>query len=207
MRPSLVRALVLAAAGLALAACSSTGQSGYPFGTASSATPKSTTGTTTSNATLVQPGSQAMASADPAPPPLGVSPEAEKGLLGSDPNDELSLGKKQYRANNFGLAEKHFRRAVELHPRDAEAWLGLAASYDRLRRFDLADRAYAQAIKIVGPTVEILNNQGFCYMLRGDYKRARAKLMQAERKDPGNKYVANNLKLLRESWRKGKAVE
>ena len=47
------------------------------------------------------------------------------GLLGSDPNDDLSLGKKQYRANNFGLAEKHFRRAVEKHPRDAEAWLGL----------------------------------------------------------------------------------
>ena len=132
---------------------------------------------------------------------------AEPGLLGSDPNDDLSLGKKQYRANNFGLAEKYFRRAVELHPRDAEAWLGLAASYDRLRRFDLADRAYGEAIKIVGPTVEILNNQGFSYMLRGDYKRARAKLKEAERRDPGNKYVLNNLKLLRESWRKGKAVE
>jgi tetratricopeptide (TPR) repeat protein len=68
------------------------------------------------------------------PPPLGVSPGAEKGLLGSDPYDELSLGKKHYRANDFGLAEKHFRKAVETHPRDAEAWLGLAASYDRLRR-------------------------------------------------------------------------
>jgi Flp pilus assembly protein TadD len=46
----------------------------------------------------------------------------------------LSLGKKHYRAENFGLAEKYFRHAAELHPRDAEAWLGLAASYDRLRR-------------------------------------------------------------------------
>jgi Flp pilus assembly protein TadD len=136
-----------------------------------------------------------------------VPAAAEPGLLGSDPNDELSLGKKQYRANNFGLAEKHFRRAVELHPRDAEAWLGLAASYDRLRRFDLADRAYGQAIKIVGPKVEILNNQGFSYMLRGDYRRARATLKEAERKDPGNKFVRNNLKLLDRSWRKGKAVE
>ena len=207
MRPSLVRALVLAAAGLALAACSSTGQSGYPFGTASSATPKSTTGTTTSNATLVQPGSQAMASADPAPPPLGVSPEAEKGLLGSDPNDDLSLGKKQYRAHNYGLAERHFQHAAELHPRDAEAWLGLAASYDQLRRFDLADRAYAQAIRIVGPTAEILNNQGYSYMLRGDYRRARAALLKAKRKDPKNKYIANNLRLLDKSARLGKAIE
>jgi Flp pilus assembly protein TadD len=112
-----------------------------------------------------------------------------------------------YRANNFGLAEKHFRRAVELHPRDAEARLGMAASYDRLRRFDLADRAYKQAIDIVGPTVEILNNQGFSYMLRGDFKRARQKLLAPDRKDPGNKYVANNMHLLEESIRQGKQVE
>jgi tetratricopeptide (TPR) repeat protein len=142
------------------------------------------------------------------PPPLGVPPATAKpGLLGSDPNDELSLGKKHYRANDFGLAEKHFRRAVETHPRDAEAWLGLAASYDRLRRFDLADRAYAQAVDIVGPTVTILNNKGYSYMLRGDYKRARATLAVAQRKDPTNKYVQNNIRLLEESYRKGKAVE
>ncbi len=141
------------------------------------------------------------------PPPLGVPAVAEPGLLGSDPYDELSLGKKHYRANDFGLAEKHFRVAVERHPRDAEAWLGLAASYDRLRRFDLADRAYAQAIGIVGPTVTILNNQGYSYMLRGDYKRAHATLAVALRKDPTNKYVQNNIRLLEESYRKGKAVE
>jgi tetratricopeptide (TPR) repeat protein len=99
------------------------------------------------------------------------------------------------------------RAAVEKHPRDAEAWIGLAASYDRLRRFDLADRAYGQAVGIVGPTVEILNNQGFSYMLRGDYKRAHAALAAAQRKDPGNKYVQNNLRLLEESYRKGKSVE
>ena len=142
-----------------------------------------------------------------APPGLGVQSSTEPGLLGSDPNDALSLGKKQYRANNFGLAEKYFRHAAELHPRDAEVWLGLAASYDRLRRFDLADRAYAQAIGIVGPNAEILNNQGYSYMLRGDYKRAREKLVAAQRLEPGNKYVANNMQLLHDSYRTGKAIE
>ena len=138
---------------------------------------------------------------------VGVAGKPVKGLLGSDPYDELSLGKKYFRTSNYGLAEKHFRAAVEKHPRDAEAWIGLAASYDRLRRFDLADRAYGQAVGIVGPTVEILNNQGFSYMLRGDYKRAHAALAAAQRKDPGNKYVQNNLRLLEESYRKGKSVE
>ena len=134
------------------------------------------------------------------PPP--VTPE----LLGADPNDDLSIGKKYFRQGSYGLAERHFRKAVELHARDAEAWVGLAAAYDRLRRFDLADRAYAQAIRIVGPTPEILNNQGFSYMLRGDYRRARTTLLEARAKDPANPYIQNNLRLLEASARKGKAV-
>jgi Flp pilus assembly protein TadD len=142
------------------------------------------------------------------PPGEDLQPDAvPKGLLGNDPNDDLNLGKKHFRAANFGTAEKHFRRAVELHPRDLEAWLGLAASYDRLRRWDLADRAYDQALKIAGPTSEILNNQGYSLMLRGDYRRARTVLLQAQAQDPANPYIRNNLELLEASYRKGKAIQ
>ena len=224
MRTGIARTLVLAALAGWLAACSTTGSLGpasdsdttdpnAPFAKAAEA---DTGAAPAPDAPQTVPAAPAQAAAAPTaepattgsvPEPLGVPPAAEPGLLGSDPNDDLSLGKKQYRANNFGLAEKHFRRAVELHPRDAEAWLGLAASYDRLRRFDLADRAYKEAIRIVGRTVEILNNQGFSYMLRGDYRRARATLMAAEHKDPDNKYVRNNLHLLDESAKKGKGIE
>jgi Flp pilus assembly protein TadD len=125
---------------------------------------------------------------------------------GSDPSADLALGKKQYRAGNFALAERTFRRAVELHPDDAEAWVDLAAAYDRLRRFDLADRAYESATAIVGPTVEILNNRGFSYMLRGDYGHARKTLLAAAAKDPKDPYVKNNLELLDKSYRNGKPV-
>ena len=93
-----------------------------------------------------------------------------------------------------------------MHPRDAEAWVGLAACYDRLRRFELADRAYHQAIEIIGPTPEVLNNQGYSYMLRGDYKRARATLRIALAKDPSSPYIKNNLDLLEESVRTRRAV-
>jgi Flp pilus assembly protein TadD len=195
MRSGMARTLVIVAAILWLAACS---------------TPQDKL----AQATDPNPFAKAAAesAADPAATgsvalPLGVPAASEKGLLGSDPNDDVSLGKKQYRAKNYGLAERYFRHGVELHPNDAEAWLGLAASYDQLRRFDLADRAYKQATSILGPTVEILNNEGYSYMLRGDYKRARAKLHAAQRKDPQNKYVANNLKLLNESWHKGKGID
>jgi Flp pilus assembly protein TadD len=43
-----------------------------------------------------------------------------------------------------------------------------SASYDRLGRFDLAERAYQSAIHLVGETTVILNNRGYSYMLRGN---------------------------------------
>ena len=129
------------------------------------------------------------------------------GLLGSDPQDELSRGKTEYRRNNYGLAEQHFRKAVEAHPKDGEAWVGLAAANDRLQRFDLADRAYKEAVRILGPTPEILNNQGYSYMLRGDYARAQQTLRKAQARDPQNPYIRNNLNLLAKVARKGKAPE
>jgi Flp pilus assembly protein TadD len=135
-------------------------------------------------------------------PAAGTAP----GLAGSDPHDDLSLGKKQFRANNYGLAEEHFRKAVETHPKDAEAWVGLAAANDHLRRFDLADRAYREAIRIAGPTPEILNNQGYSYMLRGDYGRARSTLHRAQAAAPRNPYILNNINLLEQASRKRKGI-
>ena len=186
MRSGMARALLVAAAGLWLAGCSATtGSLSDPFGlkTGSAADPQTT-------------GSVPQAGA--------VAPVDDASLLGSDPTDDLAVGKKYFRAGNFGMAERYFRRAVELHPRDAEAWMDLAAAYDQLRRFDFADRAYSQATTIVGPSAEIMNNQGYSYMLRGDLKNARDKLLAAQRQDPRNKYVENNLMLLESSERKGR---
>ncbi len=136
-----------------------------------------------------------------------VAPLSKPGLLGDDPNDDLQMGKRYFRKNDFGLAEKSFRHAVEKHPQDAEAWVGLAASYDRLRRFDLADRAYSAAIGLIGRTPEILNDLGFSYLLRGDYARAQKTLRDALAKDPKNPYIQANLQLLEESYNSGKAVQ
>lgn len=126
--------------------------------------------------------------------------------LGSDPHDDLSLAKRHFRASNYGTAEQHFRKAVEQHPKDAEAWVGLAAANDRLHRYDLADRAYKEAIRILGETPEILNNQGYSYILRGDYARARQILRKAQSRDPRNPYILNNINLLEKVARKGKGV-
>jgi len=159
--------------------------------------------------------SEAAPPADASPPPAEAAVPETTGSIAAVPatpvsaaavelrgdlNSDLNLGKKHFRTGDFGLAEKHFRRAVEKGLPDArdaaEAWLGLAASYDRLRRFELADRAYAAALRIVGPAPEILNNQGYSYLMRGDYARARAKLDAAYAKDPANPHILANLELL-----------
>ena len=118
------------------------------------------------------------------------------------PSDEpLRMGNEQFGRGNYGLAERYFRDAVEKAPKDATAWIGLAASYDRLLRFAFADRAYAQAVGLIGETVQILNNQGYSYMLRGDLVRARRKFLKASELDPTNPTIINNLELLSGSQR------
>jgi Flp pilus assembly protein TadD len=113
------------------------------------------------------------------------------------PSDEpYKLGAEQFNRGHFGLAERYFRDAVEKTPKDALAWVALASSYDRLSRFDLADRAYAKAIEISGETVQILNNQGYSQLLRGNLKAARAKFRKAAEIEPDNITVLNNIKLL-----------
>ena len=118
------------------------------------------------------------------------------------PSDEaLKQAIEHFNRGHFGVAAKYFEDAVAKAPRDATAWVGLAASYDRIGRFDLADRSYRQAIKLVGETTAILNNEGYSYMLRGRLVEARRKLLKAYEREPHNPTVINNLKLLNSSQR------
>lgn len=197
MNATFIRTFFCAACALLLAACSQTvaeyngGPNSFAGGVAIGE-PHPLPEPVVQNATLVSEGAQ--------------TAKADIPLLGNDQNDDLNLGKKQFRARNFGLAEKHFRRAVESSPRDAEAWIGLAASYDRLKRFDEADRAYRQVLALLGPTPEVLNNQGYSYLLRGDYKTARKKFYAARVKDPENPRIVRNIELMEASLHTSKGV-
>lgn len=134
----------------------------------------------------------------PAPTPTVEQPANVQYHASDEP---LRLGLEYFNRGEFGNAERYFRDAVEKTPKDATAWVGLAATYDRIGRFDLADRAYANAVRLVGYTTEILNNQGYSYMLRGDYKAVRKKFLQAQAREPDNPTIVNNLKLLDGSGR------
>lgn len=111
---------------------------------------------------------------------------------------DLYQGKSHFLQANYGLAEQHFRKAVELRADNAEAWMGLAASYDQLRRFDFADRAYEQVLKVAGRRPEIVSNMGYSQYLRGNKKKAKQLLLEAKNGLADTTVVDANLALLKQ---------
>src|SRR5258705_298744 len=114
-------------------------------------------------------------------------------------DDYIRMAKVNFRNGVYGLAETNFQKAVEVTPKDTEAWLGLAASYDQLRRFDLADNAYAKAMALGANKATVLNNEGYSQLLRGNLQSARRLMLKAYELDSNNPYINNNLALLGES--------
>lgn len=146
------------------------------------------------------------ASGDPSVETAALTSGLNPALTGAAASDPVAMGRRHFAEGNYGLAEENYRKAAELGPRDLEAWIGLAASYDRLKRFDLADRAYNQAIRLGGRSATILNNQGFSHMLRGDLKRARTLLAEARKLEPDNPSIVANLDLLEDATRLSKDI-
>ena len=145
-------------------------------------------------------GPESAAVVDPGPATtLTVQEPADVKYYPSD--EPLSLGIEHFNRGHYGIAERYFRDAVEKAPRDVTAWIGLAATYDRIGRFDLADRAYRAAIRLTGETTQILNNEGYSYMLRGNLVAARRKFLKAYEREPNNPTVNNNLLLLNSSYK------
>lgn len=102
----------------------------------------------------------------------------------------------QFSEGHFGLAVDSYAKTVEADPTNPEGWLGLAASYDQVGRFDEADKAYAKVQELIGATPSVLNNLGYSYLLRGKFDQSRDTLLAAHRADPGNPYILNNIDML-----------
>ena len=110
--------------------------------------------------------------------------------------EAYSQAQTHFRNEDYGLAEVYYRKAIEVNPNNGDAWIGLAASYDRLKRFDLAERAYRVVVKkvaIPSPCTTISAITIIC----GARRRRRASIsMPPMPMDPDNPYVLNNLKLV-----------
>lgn len=92
----------------------------------------------------------------------------------------------------FGLAVKHFRRAVDEDPRSVESLNGLAASYDKLGRFDLSERHYRRALALDPMSSQTLNNLGYSYLMQGKYDLALVYLRDADGVAGDNEVIRGN---------------
>ena len=126
---------------------------------------------------------------------------SQVSLKGDASKQFLVEGQKHFNSQNFGLAELSFRKAVELRSDNASAWLGLAASYDQLGRFDFSDRAYEQLTQLKQNDARVLNNIGYSYLLRGEYDKARNYLSRAQNIDPSLEEIEGNIHLLEKTVR------
>lgn len=108
----------------------------------------------------------------------------------------LAEAKGHFRNGDYGYSAALYKRVVELAPKNAEGYIGLSASYDRLRRFDLSDRVYQAMFSLTGGTAQYYNNVGYSYMLRGNLTAALTNFRKAQKLDPENVVVTNNIQIL-----------
>jgi tetratricopeptide (TPR) repeat protein len=105
------------------------------------------------------------------------------------------IGKTHLAAGRPGLAVVAFQTALARDGGSAPLLNALGAAYDMLRRFDLAERYYGQAMGLDEHDSQTLNNRGFSRLLRGDRKGAQPLLVEANRLDPTNPVIQGNLQL------------
>lgn len=119
-----------------------------------------------------------------------------EGIGNYSAEEALQQARAHFRAADYGYSAAFYKRVVELSPRNAEGYVGLSASYDRLGRFDLSDRVYASLYELAGGTAQYYNNVGYSYLLRGNVSAALTNFRKAQKLDPDNVVIANNIQLL-----------
>jgi hypothetical protein len=125
-----------------------------------------------------------------APPPAG---------------DRLQEGKAHFERGNYGLAVAAYRASLRDDSSSVRALNGLAASYDRLGRFDLARRYYQQALEINPQSAQTLNNMGYSLALEARQKKgdttltaqARSYFQRASQSDGRHPSIVGNLAMLK----------
>lgn len=118
------------------------------------------------------------------------------GRQPTTPEAALAEARTHFRNGDFGYSAAFYQRVVELSPKNPEGYVGLGASYDRLGRFDLSDRVYASLYLLSGDTAQYYNNVGYSYMLRGNLSEALKSFRKAQKIEPDNLVVANNIQIL-----------
>jgi len=128
------------------------------------------------------------------PPPTGFAGVGQRRRVAGDrpgrlgpaiPRTIFNLGKKPF-GRQLRALRAPFPPRRRAHRADAESLGWAGGVLRRLRRFDLADRAYGPGVRHPSARRRAPQQQGLSYILRGDYRAPAETLLAARTKDPSN---------------------
>jgi len=109
----------------------------------------------------------------------------------------VKVARQRFTQKNYPEALLYYREALRLFPDNEKILLAYAASADLSGKFSLSEKAYRRYKKNFGVNFQYFNNYGYSMILRGNYKKAQAYLLEALRLEPSSSVVRNNLTLLK----------
>ena len=87
-------------------------------------------------------------------------------------NIPFLLGSAYRRGDNFALAEKYYKDAIDIEPNCSAAYLGLGITYQMQLKFAESISSIEKAIETDRFSVDSYNSLGFTYKLKGDFDKA-----------------------------------
>jgi len=123
-----------------------------------------------------------------------------KQLLGASPTDPWlaeRAGISALKQGDVATAGPLIDRAIKTVRPTWRSWNARGVIADFQHDWREADRAYGEAAKLAPAEADLVNNQGWSQLLRGDWRRAIGMFERAAAMDPQSTRIANNLELAR----------
>lgn len=93
-------------------------------------------------------------------------------------------------------ATQSFREVLKIDPNNADAYHGMAIVSDLNKDWELADISYKRALAIRPDDVDLLNDQGYSYLLQDRFHEASQYLNRVLKISPGHEKAHTNLAIL-----------
>lgn len=114
------------------------------------------------------------------------------------PASHYEHGKRHFENGDYGLAVHRFELSLAHEGESVQVLNAIAASYDRLKRYDVAERLYGRALAYAPADPQTLNNLAFSSYLQGRHDQAQRYLQMAQANPEADREViAANLQLVR----------
>ena len=125
-----------------------------------------------------------------------------QALLAVAPDDTMlaeRAGISALKTGKVDLAIELLNRSIKWPAASWHAWNARGVAADYKRDWVTADESYAKAASLAPDEADVVNNQGWSYLLRGDWKKAVGYFERAAARDPKSVRIGNNLELARDA--------